>query len=78
MFNMPLSNSRERVTPTPREAAVDSSGDEQNSAMIMEDQEESVAFKPGSGFYLAFGSLCVIILAAALDATSLSVALPVS
>ena len=34
-------------------------------------------FKPGSAFYLAFGSLCIITLAAALDATSLSIALPI-
>lgn len=34
-------------------------------------------FKPGLRFYLAFDSLCVIILSAALDATALSVALPV-
>lgn len=35
------------------------------------------AFKPGWRFYAAFSSLCVVMLAAALDATSLSVALPV-
>ena len=34
-------------------------------------------WKPNVPFYLAFISLCIIILAAALDATSLSVALPV-
>lgn len=36
----------------------------------------SVPFEPGYRFFLAFGSLCVITLMAALDATSLSVALP--
>ena len=35
-------------------------------------------FKPDLRFYGAFGSLLVVFLAAALDATSLSVALPVS
>lgn len=35
-------------------------------------------FRPGRRFYAAFGSLCIVILAAALDATSLSTALPVS
>jgi len=35
-------------------------------------------FKPGLRFYAAFSSLCIINLAAALDATSLSVALPAS
>ncbi len=35
-------------------------------------------FQPGWRFIAAFGSLCIITLMAALDATSLSVALPVS
>lgn len=35
-------------------------------------------FKPGWRFYTAFTSLCIITLAVALDATSLSVALPVN
>ncbi len=34
-------------------------------------------FNPGWRFYAAFTSLCIITLAVALDATSLSVALPV-
>ena len=34
------------------------------------------AFTPGLRFYLAFSSLCIYILAAALDATSFSVVLP--
>jgi hypothetical protein len=34
-------------------------------------------FQPGWRFIAAFGSLCIITLMAALDATSLSVALPV-
>lgn len=34
-------------------------------------------FKPGWRFYVAFGSLSVVSLMAALDATSISVALPV-
>lgn len=34
-------------------------------------------FNPGTAFYLAFVSLCIITLAAALDATSLSIALPI-
>lgn len=34
-------------------------------------------FNPGWRFYTSFGSLCIITLAVALDATSLSVALPV-
>jgi len=35
------------------------------------------AFKPSRGFFLAFASLAVVTLAAALDATSLSIALPI-
>ena len=34
-------------------------------------------FDPGWRFYISFTSLCIITLAVALDATSLSVALPV-
>jgi hypothetical protein len=34
-------------------------------------------FKPGPRLYLAFLSLCIITLAAAFDATSLSIALPI-
>ena len=36
-----------------------------------------VPFKPSSDLILAFTSICIITLAAALDATSLSIALPV-
>ena len=35
------------------------------------------AFTPSRGFLLAFTSICIITLAAALDATSLSIALPI-
>ncbi|RDL33207.1 uncharacterized protein BP5553_08646 [Venustampulla echinocandica] len=37
---------------------------------------EEAVFKPGLNFMLAFVSICIITLAAALDATSLSIALP--
>jgi len=41
-------------------------------------QEEAIPeFKPTRGFVLAFVSICMITLAAALDATSLSIALPI-
>lgn len=39
---------------------------------------EPEKFQPGWRFLAAFGSLCIITLMAALDATSISVALPVS
>ena len=41
------------------------------------DPKQSEKFEPGWRFLAAFGSLCIITLMAALDATSLSVALPV-
>ncbi|KAK1980811.1 major facilitator superfamily transporter [Colletotrichum cereale] len=40
------------------------------------DQHGKVVFKPSREFLLAFGALCTIALAVALDATTLSVALP--
>ncbi|KAL8932570.1 MAG: hypothetical protein Q9216_006780 [Gyalolechia sp. 2 TL-2023] len=40
-------------------------------------QQVEEVFKPGKSFILAFASICIITLAAALDATSLSIALPV-
>lgn len=46
------------------------------SSMQM-DTEKPEKFQPGWRFLAAFGSLCILTLMAALDATSLSVALPV-
>jgi hypothetical protein len=40
-------------------------------------KEATPEFKPGRAFVLAFISICIITLAAALDATSLSIALPI-
>lgn len=56
-----------------------------NETLSDAEQPESMAspeateppFKPGRSFVLAFASICVITLAAALDATSLSIALPI-
>ena len=45
---------------------------------ILVDPALIVSFKPGWRFYAAFTSLCIITLAVALDATTLSVALPVN
>ncbi|KAF7871489.1 hypothetical protein EAF04_003596 [Stromatinia cepivora] len=39
--------------------------------------EPKIEFKPTTAFILAFSSICLITLAAALDATSLSIALPI-
>ena len=41
-------------------------------------QSSAEKFSPGWRYLAAFGSLCILTLMAALDATSLSVALPVS
>lgn len=41
------------------------------------EEVEQADFKPTAGFVLAFVSICIITLAAALDATSLSIALPI-
>lgn len=51
------------------------SSDDSPSELSKGPEEE---FKPDLSFRLAFASLCVITLMAALDATSISVALPVS
>ena len=53
---------------------------ETNVAPTRNEQPAATAstWAPGWAFYAAFGSLLVVTMAAALDATSLSVALPVS
>ena len=40
-------------------------------------EEVKPLFQPSRGFLLAFASICIVTLAAALDATSLSIALPI-
>ncbi|KAL9942429.1 hypothetical protein D7B24_008037 [Verticillium nonalfalfae] len=57
---------------------VDSSGDaSEKSALQEEPPVEPVTFKPGRDFFLAFAALSILMLAVALDATSLGVALPI-
>jgi hypothetical protein len=53
------------------------SSDVEQRQSIAPPEEVKPAFKPGRPFILAFTSICVITLAAALDATSLSIALPI-
>ncbi|KAK1968005.1 major facilitator superfamily transporter [Colletotrichum sublineola] len=60
------------VEPVPRRAPA--AGLEKQITHV--DQHEKAAFKPSREFLLAFGALCTIALAVALDATTLSVALP--
>ena len=59
---------------TPGTETVTPQGEEPPLAPL---EEVTPAFKPTKGFLLAFGSICVVTLAAALDATSLSIALPI-
>lgn len=73
------SNLESKITlPTPNQDPVleeQSRAPSEESASTTE--SSSAAFNPGWRFYLAFSSLSVITLMAALDATSISVALPV-
>lgn len=79
----PLLNSllyRSLKTFSSQHASVMGEGEEELSSAIVSASAPSLTrekFQPGIRFYLAFGSLAIVILAAALDATSLSVALPV-
>jgi hypothetical protein len=50
---------------------------DKDSANLPPLEQVTPAFKPSRGFLLAFVSICIITLAAALDATSLSIALPI-
>ncbi|KAF2707619.1 MFS general substrate transporter [Pleomassaria siparia CBS 279.74] len=68
--------SRDKVSPTPLRESI-SSDDVAVPAKVEESQESLDAFKAGWRFLAAFGSLCFISLMAALDATSISVALPI-
>ncbi|KAF2789255.1 MFS general substrate transporter [Melanomma pulvis-pyrius CBS 109.77] len=66
---------KEDVSPTPIQDSTSL-----NDAPIestSEQSQESLDFNPGWRFTAAFGSLCFISLMAALDATSISVALPI-
>lgn len=55
----------------------DSLSDSKDEANTPPLENAAPEFKPGTPFYLAFVSLCLITLAAAFDATSLSIALPI-
>lgn len=69
-------SSQETTTPTetPNSHSVTERKDAANLPPLERVKPE---FNPGTSFKLAFVSLCIITLAAALDATSLSVALPI-
>ena len=78
--SMNVSNSSEDEKPSPDPPSspnippVSESTEDPNLAPLENFQP---AFKPSRGFILAFLSICIITLAAALDATSLSIALPI-
>lgn len=55
----------------------DSTSESKELATLPPLEKVTAEFKPGTAFNLAFASLCIITLAAAFDATSLSIALPV-
>ena len=69
-----IGSAAEGDTPGDREVAVREQATPEN---LETNQVSSKPFNPGWRFYTVFTSLCVISFAAALDATSLSVALPV-
>lgn len=63
------------LPPEPKNPESESAIDASSMQM---DTEKPEKFQPSWRFLAAFGSLCILTLMAALDATSLSVALPVS
>lgn len=62
------------IPPSPSSASL-SDGNQSSDLSPLE--EAQPVFKPTRGFILAFSSICIITVAAALDATSLSIALPI-
>ena len=62
----------------PPEHRIPESEREIDASSMQMDTEKPEKFQPSWRFLAAFGSLCILTLMAALDATSLSVALPVS
>ncbi|XMA18446.1 hypothetical protein WAI453_011237 [Rhynchosporium graminicola] len=62
------------ILPSPSSA---NSSDRNHSSDPSPLEAVQPVFKPSRGFLLAFASICIITLAAALDATSLSIALPI-
>lgn len=78
---MPAPNINEALTaektieiPAPDNSSLPGDKDSANLPPL---EHVTPAFKPTRGFLLAFVSICIITLAAALDATSLSIALPI-
>lgn len=63
----------EAILPSPSSGMPDGN----QSPEISPPEEAQPVFKPTRGFLLAFASICITTLAAALDATSLSIALPI-
>jgi MFS family permease len=73
-----MASTTEVSTPTPPDSIIVTEEQKKHLSAQMKDQGLSTPeFKPSYRFYLAFVTLSVITLAAALDATSLSVALPI-
>lgn len=73
-----MSSLDEKPSPDPQQAVGNSNVSAAKETSTIPPLEDFHApFKPGKGFILAFVSICIITLAAALDATSLSIALPI-
>ena len=72
-FDAPLSAEKTADISSPENGSL--SGKEESDMPALE--SVTPAFQPTRGFLLAFASICIITLAAALDATSLSIALPI-
>lgn len=73
-----MASTTEVSTPSPPDSIIVT--EEQKKHLPAQVKDEGIStpeFKPSYRFYLAFVTLSVITLAAALDATSLSVALPI-
>jgi hypothetical protein len=69
--------SEERYQSTSSSPPNEILSDVEQPQSIAPPEEVKPAFKPGRSFILAFTSICMITLAAALDATSLSIAVPI-
>ena len=78
MSTIPTPEARLSTIERAPSLAKDSASESKNTASsIILCAEVQPVFKPGRGFLFAFISICIITLAAALDATSLSIALPI-
>ena len=74
-FELPLT--AEKIAEDPSSSDNGSVQADKETADMQPLETVTPAFTPSRGFLLAFTSICIITLAAAFDATSLSIALPI-